>query len=169
MPASTSIASFDAQSLEGIFVTDNLETGAFWRPDSTRSTSGDFSLYCGDPFAQTFGIGERVKSSATTPMLAIPAGGQTRLDFDLFMVTRAHPHLDVFQVFILREGVLEPLWSSKVFTTGNTMGFLPVSVDLSLYAGKNVQLRFVFDSVDGHASELEGTYIDSLRLETTCD
>ncbi len=169
VPASQSIASFDAESLEGLFVTDNLETGAFWRPDPTRSTSGAFSLYCGDPVTQSFGVGQRVKSSATTPVLEIAPGGQTRLDFDLFMSTRPSAQLDIFQVLMLREGVLTPLWSSKVFATGNTMGFVPVSIDLSHYAGQSLQLRFVFDSVDGHAPQLEGTYIDSIRLETTCD
>jgi hypothetical protein len=41
-------------------------------------------------------------------------------------------------------------------------------VDLSGFAGQDIQLRFVFDSVDAHAPALEGTYIDTLRLETTC-
>ena len=168
-PGSQTLASFDSESLEGIFVTDNLETGVFWRPDPTRATSGGFSLYCGEPQAQTYGIGERVKSSATTPMLTLPPGGQTRLRFDLFMITRPDTHLDVFQVFVLRDGALTPVWSSKVFVAGTTAGFLPIDVDLSSYAGQSIQLRFVFDSVDGHASSLEGTYLDSLRLETTCD
>jgi len=168
-PGSQPVASFDAESLEGIFVTDNLETGVFWRPDPTRSTTGSFSLYCGEPVAQTYGVGERVKSSATTPMLTLPVGGQTRLRFDLFMVTRPETQLDVFQVFVLRDGALTSVWSSKVFAAGNTMGFLPIDVDLSSYAGQDIQLRFVFDSVDSHAPGLEGTYLDSLRLETTCD
>ena len=150
-------------------MTDNLETGVFWRPDPTRSTSGAFSLYCGDPVAQTYGVGERVKSSATTPIITLPAGGQTRLRFDLFMITRPDTQLDVFQVFVLRDGALTSVWSSKVFATGNTLGFLPIDVDLSSYAAQSIQLRFVFDSVDGQALGLEGTYLDSLRLETTCD
>ena len=168
-PESLAIASFDQESLEGIYVTDNLETGVFWRPDPTRSTSGGFSLYCGDPVTQTYGIGERVKSSATTPVMTVAAGGQTQLHFELFMATRASKQLDVFQVFVLRQGVLTPIWSSKVFASGSTMGFLPVAVDLSHYAGQDIQLRFVFDSVDANAGSFEGIYLDQLRLETTCD
>ncbi|MDP6943365.1 MAG: hypothetical protein QF464_04385 [Myxococcota bacterium] len=162
------LADFDNESLQGLFVTDNLETGVFWRTDPTRTTSGDFALYCGEPIAQTYGIGERVKSSATTPVLELPAGGHTRLVFDLFMLTRPSPNVDVFQVFVLRDGVLVPAWSSKVLTGGNTVGFSNVEVDLASFAGQSIQLRFVFDSVDGHAPDAEGTYIDSMRLETTC-
>jgi len=162
------LADFDGESLQGLFVTDNLETGVFWRTDPTRSTTGDFSLYCGDPVDQTYAIGERVKSSATTPVLSLPAGGHTRLVFDLFMLTRAAPNVDVFQIFALRAGALIPVWSSKVLPAGLTTGFIPVHVDLASFAGQDVQLRFVFDSVDAHAPAIEGTYIDSLRLETTC-
>lgn len=162
------LADFDTESLQGLFVTDNLETGVFWRTDPTRSTSGGFSLYCGEPVAQTYAIGQRVKSSATTPILSLPAGGHTRLTFDLFMVTRPALDVDVFQVFALRAGALVPLWSSKALSAGNTMGFTSVQVDLSSFAGQDLQLRFVFDSVDAHAPANEGTYIDTLRLETTC-
>ena len=49
------------------------------------------------------------------------------------------------------------------------MGFLPITVDLSGYAGQEIQLRFVFDSVDSHAESFEGTYLDRIRLDTTCD
>ena len=162
------LADFDGESLDGLFVTDNLETGVFWRPDPTRATSGAFALYCGDPETQTYALGERIKSSATTPVVTLPKGGQTSLRFDLFMATRPAATLDVFQVFVLRQGVLHPVWSSKVFATGSTQGFLPIDVDLSSFAGQALQLRFVFDSVDGAASGFEGTYIDALRLETTC-
>ena len=163
-----SLADFDTESLQGIFVTDNLETGVFWRTDPTRATSGEFSLYCGEPVAQTYGVGTRVKSSATTPVIDLPVGGHTRLTFDLFMVTRQALDVDVFQIFVLKSGALTPVWSSKVLPAGNTTGFMPIQVDLSSFAGQSVQLRFVFDSVDAHAPSAEGTYIDSLRLETTC-
>ena len=162
------LADFDTESLQGLFVTDNLETGVFWRTDPTRATSGDVALYCGEPVAQTYGIGARVKSSATTPVLSLPVGGHTTLLFDLFMVTRPALEVDVFQIFVLRGGALIPVWSSKVLPAGNTVGFMPVQVDLASFAGQDVQLRFVFDSVDAHAPAVEGTYLDSLRLETTC-
>ena len=162
------LADFDTESLQGFYVTDNLETGVFWRTDPTRGTSGDFALYCGEPVAQTYGIGERVKSSATTPLLALPVGGQTHLIFDLFMLTRPAQSVDVFQVLVLRDGALTTAWSSKVLPGGNTTGFETVEVDLSNFAGQEIQLRFVFDSVDAHAPAVEGTYIDSMRLETTC-
>ncbi|TNF36742.1 MAG: hypothetical protein EP329_04860 [Deltaproteobacteria bacterium] len=170
VPGSQRIADFDNETLQGIYVTDNFETGIFWTPDLTRSTSGKFSLYCGDPVTQTYTYDRRVKSSATTRPLAIPSGGTTRLVFDLFKATRTAINYDVFQVFVQRDGALLPAWSSKLLTNGTTNGaWQHIVVPLTAYAGQEVQLRFVFDSVGVPPESFEGTYIDSLGLETGCN
>ena len=38
----------------------------------------------------------------------------------------------------------------------------------TLWLQPAIPLRFVFDSADANAPTIEGTYIDGLRLETTC-
>ncbi len=164
------IANFDTGKLQGIYVTDNLETGVFWTPDKTRATSGNYSLYMGDPVPQTYARGVRVKASATTPVLTLPKGGSTRLTFDLFKVTRQAKNYDVLQVFVLRDGALLPAWTSKSLTNGVTGDrFEAIEVPLDAYAGQQIQLRFVFDSVDAATAPLEGTYVDGLQLGTVCD
>lgn len=164
------IANFDRDTLQGIYVTDNFETGRFWRTDNTRANSGEFSLYCGEPVTQTYAFESRVKSSATTRPLAIPAGGNTTLVFDLYKHTRTTRHFDVFQVALLRDEGLFSLWSSKDLADGTTQGaWREVRVPLVDYAGQDIQVRFVFDSADAPPAGFEGTYIDSLRLETRCD
>lgn len=169
VPGEVAIADFDNESLQGIFVTDNFETGIFWRADKTRSTSGEYALYCGDPVSQTFASDVRVKSSATTRPLSIPTGGLTTLELDLFKATRTARNWDVFQVFALRDGALFPLWSSRDLTDGTTSGaWQHLSISLGDYAGSDLQLRFVFDSVDAVSAPFEGTYFDSLELVTRC-
>ena len=170
IPGDVPLADFDGDSLQGIYVTDNLESGVFWTTDKTRSTSGSFGLYCGDPVPQTYAIGQRVKSSATTPVLEIPVGGHTALSFDLWKGTRPSANVDLLQVFVLREGALLPAWSSQALVAGTTAGaWQQVTVGLGEYAGQAIQLRFVFDSVNGGpAAPFEGTYIDTLGLQTTC-
>ncbi len=166
-PGTNAIANFDAESLQGIYVTDNFETGYFWRTDKTRATSGEFSLYCGDPISQTYAAGERVKSSATTRPLAIAKGGTTKLELDLYKSTRTAKNWDVFQVFALRDGALFPLWSSR--DQGDTAStWQHLSISLAEYAGTDLQIRFVFDSVDGITAPFEGVYIDTIELITTC-
>ena len=167
-PGSLPIADFDAGTLQGVYVTDNLETGVFWTADKTRSLSGDYSLYCGDPIDQTYAIGERVKSSATTPVLQIPAGGHTSLVLELYKDTRTAADYDVFQVLVLRDGALQPAWTSKVLPGATTLGWSTIVVGLEAYAGQQIQLRFVFDSVNGTELPYEGVYIDTLRVDTTC-
>lgn len=168
-PGSFQIADFDNETLQGIYVTDNYETGIFWTPDKTRSTSGHFALYCGDPVTQSYAYDRRVKSSATTRPLAIPSGGNTQLVFDLYKDTRLALNYDVFQVFVLRDGALLPAWTSKQLKNGTTEGgWQRVVVPLSSYAGQEIQVRFVFDSVDGAKGAFEGVYIDTLKLDTLC-
>jgi hypothetical protein len=163
------IADFDRDTLQGIYVTDNFETGRFWRTDNTRAASGEFALYCGDPVTQTYAFDRRVKSSATTRALSIPAGGETTLVFDLFKHTRTTRHFDVFQVALVRDEGLFPLWSSKDLADGTTQSaWREIRVPLTDYAGQDIQVRFVFDSADAPPAGYEGTYLDSLRLETRC-
>jgi hypothetical protein len=163
------IADFDRESLQGLYVTDNFETGLFWRTDRTRATSGEFGLYCGDPVSQTYAHETRVKSSATTRTLEIPKGGETTLSFDLYKATRIAKHRDIFQVLALREGALFPLWTSKGLANGTTDGgWQRVTVPLTGYAGQSLQVRFVFDSVDALGEPFEGTYLDTISLETVC-
>ncbi len=164
------LADFDSGQLEGLYVTDNLEAGVFWTTDPTRSSGGDFALYCGDPLPQTYAIGERVKSSVTTPLFAVPVGGSTSAGFQLLKQTRTTPDYDVLQVFVLRGGALQEAWSSKALPSGTTgPAFEATAVSLDAWAGQAIQLRVVFDSVDGGASpDLEGVYLDSLVVETTC-
>lgn len=166
-PGKHVIANFDAESLQGIYVTDNYETGVFWRTDKTRATSGEFSLYCGEPIAQTYAAGVRVKSSATTRPLAVSKGGKTSLELDLYKATRSAKNWDVFQIFALRDGALFPLWSSR--DQGDVAPIWQhLSISLADYAGTDLQIRFVFDSVDGLTAPFEGTYIDTIELITTC-
>jgi|GEM_PF-1979378 len=168
-PGTNSIANFDAESLQGIYVTDNFETGLFWRTDKTRATSGEFSLYCGDPVDQTYQSDVRVKSSATTRPLTVPKGGLTKLELDLYKATRTAKNWDVFQVFALRDGALFPLWSSRDLGDGTSASqWQHLSISLADYAGTDLQIRFVFDSVDAVTAPFEGTYIDTLQLITTC-
>jgi len=169
-PDSGVLGDFDSGKLGGIYVTDNLEMGIFWNVDKTRAASGEFSLYCGDPVPQTYAIGARVKSSATTKVLDIPKGGKTTVSFDVFKATRTHRDYDVLQVFALRKGALYPLWSSKSLPNGTTDGnWMNIEIPLDTYAGQQVQVRFVFDSVDGPETALEGTYIDSITIDTVCE
>lgn len=168
-PDERALATFDAGTLSSLFVTDNLETGVFWTPDKTRHTTGAFSLYCGDPVTQTYAAPERVKSSATTPVLEVPSGGRSVARLDLFKATRPKAELDVFQVLVLRDGALLSAWSSKRFPTAGSAGFETIDVPLDAYAGQAIQLRFVFDSVTRAVEPFEGVYMDTVRLVTTCD
>ncbi len=169
VPGTFHIADFDNETLQGLYVTDNFETGVFWRPDKTRSTSPHYALYCGDPVTQSYRAERRVKSSATTRPFEVSKGGQARVEFDLYKRTRLAKNYDVFQVMVLRDGALLPAWTSKSLKDGTTAGsWQRITVPLGDFAGQTIQLRFVFDSVDTPSGLFEGVYIDSIDVETVC-
>ena len=161
---------FDSGKLQGMFVTDNVGAGVFWRADESFSTSGDYGLTCEDPSEGGYDVGTRVKSSATTPVFEVPVGGITTLRFDLRKLTRINPNVDVFEVFALRQGALIQLFTSKNLPEGgNSEFFQSLDVSLEAYAGQSIQLRFVFDSVNAPGTSLDGVTMDSLELITDCE
>jgi hypothetical protein len=120
--------------------------------------------------SQSYAADARVKSSATTRPLEIPEGGLTELVVDVFKATRPARNFDVLQVAVLRDEGLFPLWTSRELADGTTGGaWETLRVPLGDYAGQAIQLRFIFDSGDAPPAGFEGTYLDTLRLETRCD
>lgn len=65
-------------------------------------------------------------------------------------------------------GLPEGLWSSDLI--GGTTGgkFIPVSVPLDKYAGKDVQLCFAFDAGDNASNNFKGPIIDDVDVDITC-
>ncbi len=117
-----------------------------------------------------YDVGSRVKSSATTPAIEVPAGGTTTLRLDLRKVTRLNPNVDVFEVLVLRDGALIQLFSTKSLPDGGVSeSFESQDVSLESFAGQTIQLRFVFDSVNAPGVTLDGVTMDALELVTDCE
>ena len=126
-------------------------------------------MTCQDPTEGSYDVGTRVKSSATTPLFTVPAGGKTHLMLDVRKVTRSNPNVDVFEVLVLRDGSLTQLFTTKSLPEGGvTESFTAHTVSLAGFAGQTIQLRFIFDSVNAPDVSLDGVTIDSLEIVTQC-
>jgi hypothetical protein len=161
---------FDSDA-PAVSVQDLSDGGISWTLSDGRSHSGSKSLYFGDPSKKTYANGKHVSAAARFQGVAIPAGTAARLDFFLFLDTEETPGYDVLSV--TATPVDDPQAETTVFQSdaigGTTSGlFLPVSADLSTFAGRTVSLSFVFDSKDEGINSYEGAYLDDVRLVTGC-
>ena len=55
-------------------------------------------------------------------------------------------------------------WTQLVQLPESELGFLTKKINLSGYAGSNIQLRFYFNSVDSVSNAFEGAYVDNIKF-----
>lgn len=104
----------------------------------------------------------------TSPEIALPgAPANVTLTFNHLM--GREPGLlgfyDIAQLEISRDGgpyapIGDPYDSTDT-------GFVPLSVDLSGYAGERIRLRWSFNTVDGQLNRYEGWHVDDIRVEAS--
>ena len=162
-------ARFDDGTTSGLTVEDlakNLPEGqspVLWVPDPSLTFSGAGALYFGIPGKYTFDNGKTVAASARTPDIALPAGKQAGLTFQAWLDVETGKTWDVLTVSVVTSAGVVPVWSKT--KTNVVMGaWQAISIDLSAFAGKTVQLVFSFNSVEGTYNSGLGVVIDSLRV-----
>ena len=161
---------FEPTNTMSLDLTDASFSGVKWHLSTRRSYSGAYSLYAGDEESATYGVNAHVRTEATTPVLTLPEGNPW-LGFVVWMETEETPGYDHLLVEVLHHNSLEvlatPLNSDVIHST--TQGrWLPMSVDLTDFAGQEVRLRFAFDTKDAKINGFEGVYLDEVRLWTGC-
>lgn len=162
----------------GIYWQAASVTGAEGKP---RYTSPPKAMYFGQPdakcaddpdqFCPNFDNGLVVASTATSAQIKVPTADKVLLTFQLFMDTEAGLQADALTLTIKKPGTPNKVvWDKKKLGgSGSTGGkFLLQTVDLSTYAGSQIELEFRFDSKDAFINSGEGVYIDDLLLKTTC-
>ncbi len=163
---------FDA-GLSGWLFQDHSAGGIGWQLDTQRKHSGSHALYFGNPSNHSYNSSKRVHASATSPVLKIAPSMVTQLEFRLWLDTEqttSSSMYDTLYVEIIDAwGAVDTVWNSTAALTGTTGGqFYRVYLDMSDYAGEDVQVRFRFDTVDGYYNNYEGAYVDDLALHTVC-
>ncbi|MBR58856.1 MAG: hypothetical protein CMH54_12660 [Myxococcales bacterium] len=183
--AETSLDIVDLATLEG--------GGIVWHTSTARANSAPSSMYFGHPSLMTYDngfcvegacvsgnpaacvdtsecVGSRVSSSMTLPDIHIPNSASASLDFSLFMAIESTGGFDEFRIDVESQGSTTTVWDKTQVTgfTGNTVGFVDVSVDLTNYSNQTVTISFVFDSIDYFLNSTEGVYVDDLVLNSEC-
>ncbi|HIK51512.1 MAG TPA: choice-of-anchor J domain-containing protein, partial [Oscillatoriales cyanobacterium M59_W2019_021] len=128
--------------------------------------SADDSLY--------FGTGEGVDGGGnydvghtagrvTSPVIDLTGIGSAELSFNYILASEGGNPWDSARVLISQDGgVFEPIASNVSELVDPTTGWTNATVDLSAYAGSNIEIRFDFDTIDSIGNNFEGWYVDDI-------
>ncbi len=135
----------------------------------TNAYSGTSSWYYGKTAgACDYDTGIANSGTLTSPTIALPAGSPSlRLSFMYYYETESTGTLyDKRIVQISTNGGAS--WSQLAQLSGDSMSaWILRTIDLSSYAGMNIQLRFSFDTIDAGSNNYKGWYIDDVRIDNS--
>ncbi|MBM4386945.1 MAG: hypothetical protein FJ088_04350, partial [Deltaproteobacteria bacterium] len=162
------MSTFEGGDSKGMAVYDLTGGGIVWTISSLKSGSGNYSLYFGDLSTGTYSNGKHVAASVVAPGAKLPEDAATSLRFSLYLDTEQTKGYDIFKVNVLSGGEKEEVYNSDSIngTTGGV--FIPVEIGLGKWAGNDVKIEFVFDSIDSGINSFEGAYIDDIVVKTLC-
>ncbi|MBL8784238.1 MAG: hypothetical protein JNJ59_04990 [Deltaproteobacteria bacterium] len=151
--------------------TDGGGFGVRWRVDGIRSFSPSQSIRYGDEGGEDYDIGFRTAGRATGPTLSVPASAvAARLDFMVYVDVDPDVDRDSLRARVLygnNQNVV--VWDRISLPATQFKQWVPVSVPLpSAVLGRDIQIRFVFDSIDGQGNKGQGVFVDDITVYTTC-
>lgn len=127
--------------------------------------SGPTSFYYGDEATGTYNTGARNAGSLTTGEFAVPAVNST-LSFNYVLRTQGQSTVDRATVLISTDNFA----TSQLIILGGTANMIfsntwrSTSVSLASYAGRNIRVRFNFDTVNALNNGFEGWYVDDITV-----
>lgn len=145
-----------AASLEG-----GTTTG-LWHLSQQRSVSGPDALRYADPATNNFNTGATNSGEFVTSNIDLTAATSAALSFDYFMNTETGNTYDLLSVAVRTGGGDVAVLSKSDFTVDSN--FHNIDVNLSAFAGQNINLVFSFDTVDSAINNGEGVYLDNILV-----
>lgn len=135
-----------------------------WHLSQARFSSPTTSVAYNDGI--DYDTGGANSGSLISPSMALSKATDALLIFHHWFETETFPGgYDVRRVQVSVDGGATwqtvRQWDSNV---PNQLAWAPVSVDLSPYVGKTIQLRFYFDTLDAFVNQFEGWYVDDIQV-----
>ena len=160
-------ATFDTGALEGMVVANAApvpdEDAVIWQPDPSQTLAGAGALYLGVPGLYHYDNGKLVAASATTPSVSLPAGKAAKLVFWVWLDVEDGSDWDVLTVSVLTGTKVLPVWA-KGDGTIPMETWTQIEVDLTAFAGSEIQLQLNFNSVDSTFNMTTGVFVDELAV-----
>lgn len=171
----------------GLAVFDEAPDRVTWHLSRLRPFDGQETLRLGDvlcptydagprgPGCESLGAGGAVRASFETPPFAVPEDAPTVLELLLFadLGGSGAGGVDRLDVLALPDaGAASVLWSTtpRPGEGGAVVrgSWTPILIDLSPQRGRNLRLRFSFDSLDGRDNDHEGVALARVRVRRVC-
>jgi len=146
------------------WIISNTDSKVGWVVSTKRPSGGSYSLYYGDPATGNFSSGSTNSGTASMPAVTLTAGKTAGLAFMLYMDTESGTTYDKLKVYAGSTVV----WDKNVTTTVTMKTWMPISVNLTAYAGQTITIKFEFNTVDSVANSTEGVYIDDIAIYDNC-
>ncbi len=164
--------SFDGTLIGWTFVNSTGVATQGWQQwlTATQKVSAPGVLYYGNPatLSYDFVSGSANSGNATSAAFTIPAGATSvKLNTQLFYATESGSTYDTFTLSVVDGATVTSVWS-KASSAPAMSVWVPITVDLTAYAGKNVQLRFNFTTGDGAVNSTLGVLFDDIKVTRAC-
>lgn len=131
-------------------------------PAIAASEDGGCSLNFND--GKSYQSALAVHGPATSPAIQLPTGGALRLRFASYNGVEATRDFDLRRVTVSDDGFASSQQSWTLRNDADRGLWAPVSLDLSAFAGRTVQVRFAFDSRDPLDNSGPGWFVDDVQV-----
>jgi hypothetical protein len=151
-------------------------TGWTFSAPSVAGTAVQWQILAGQLYygnGTNFDTGPAPNSgTATGPALVLNSAPGHRLSFDLWMDTEPGSYDRVYVQLVLDTGAVVTVWDKTQKFNNQMQKWQTFTAPLVGYAGKKVQVRFLFDTGDGVQNIGKGVQINNLTITpsgTPCD
>ncbi|MBI2012284.1 S8 family serine peptidase [Candidatus Daviesbacteria bacterium] len=136
-----------------------------WHLSSKRSSSPSNAWYYGKEATSNYDSGFRNFGYLTSPEINLASVQGSLLSFNHFLATENSSFYDKAALLVSNNNGAS--WTS-LFSKSSTNGsFIKESVDLSMFDGSKIKLRFSFDTIDSLFNNFEGWFVDDVLIQGT--
>ncbi len=163
---------------------DDMDSGvngwtaaSLWHQTTRRAAGGSKSWWFGQEATGNYAIGSRAGGALTSPPMALATGARIVLEWDHFFQGEGFgrnyvvgssgfdPWLNYDSGWVQASRDGGGSWETLTTLAHNTgASFVTHKIDISRFAGSTILVRFLFDTLDGVNNQLEGWYVDNVRV-----
>lgn len=141
------------------------ETGGLFHLTDRWAVSPTHSFWMGSPSTGDYATGGRVTADLTSPLLDLTGLTRPVLRWEQKLVAEPGTTNDKAWVEIAGSGDSFDTWTEVWRRPADLSGAKEtVEIDLSGWAGQQIHVFWMFDSVDGVDNDFEGWFIDDVRV-----